>query len=300
MPESIGKGSSSESNRYLKAIERGIDRWVPVEETTPARLHRAMRYSLNAGGKRVRPLLLLAVGDCYGKMEACIPAAVAVECIHTYSLIHDDLPAMDDSDFRRGNPSCHRQFDEATAILAGDALLPLAFEILSEAYRESPKICQQATLILARAAGSGDLVGGQMMDIESERGSLSLDLETLRDLHQRKTGALLTASMQLGAVVAEVPEVEMVLWKQVGLALGLAFQIVDDLLDATCSSEQLGKTAATDAARGILTYIDFLGQEGAIAEVRNLTESAIKALDKVAPDASFLKEYIEALAARTF
>ena len=259
------------------AVNRALDRFLPSEKTKPATLHKAMRYSLFAGGKRTRPALLLAACQaCGGSEKAALPLACAVECIHTYSLIHDDLPAMDNDDFRRGKPTNHKVFGEGIAVLAGDALLTQAFEIAAQ----SPKFPRYApdriVLEIARAAGSLQLVGGQVADLEGENQKLSL--AELRYIHERKTSALLCCSVRLGGMSANCTAAQLAALTDFGYHVGLAFQVIDDILDVTQTSEQLGKTAGKDVAVQKATYPAIVGLEKSRKIARQLTGKAFAAL----------------------
>jgi geranylgeranyl diphosphate synthase type II len=251
----------------------------------PVSLAEAMCYSLLAPGKRLRPLLtILAAEACGGSDLAALPVACAVEMIHTYSLIHDDLPAMDDDDLRRGLPTCHKKFGDATAILAGDALLTLAFEVLAEGY--PPATAAACCRELARAAGAAGMVGGQADDLAMETRAAAGSLEELEFLHARKTGALFRASLRLGVLAAQgerpggADSRTLQMFDNYGRAFGLAFQVTDDLLDVESSAEQTGKRVGKDAARGKLTYPGFLG----IAESRRRAQRLVReAQDALAP-----------------
>jgi geranylgeranyl diphosphate synthase, type II len=278
-------------------IERALKRLLPSERTRPERLHAAMRYSVLAGGKRLRPLLVIAAAEaCGGTAEAAMPAACAVEFVHTYSLIHDDLPCMDDDDFRRGRPTCHRQFGEAIAVLAGDALLALAFEVLMHG-SPAARVGRQAA-ILAQAAGSRHLVGGQAADLEAE--GCRARLRELRFIHAGKTAAMISASLQLGAIAAGAPTRKVVALKDFGTALGHAFQIIDDILDQTASSETLGKSAGKDARDGKSTYPALMGIDAARREAERHTRAAQNALQPVGSRAHRLEEIAEHLLTRGF
>ncbi len=263
--------------RSAAAVNAALDRYLPRATARPATLHRAMRYSLFAGGKRLRPALCLAAAEaCGGTWEAALPLACAVECIHTYSLIHDDLPAMDNDDFRRGKPTNHKVFGEGIAILAGDALLTIAFEMAARA-RGWPRYPHQRLILeLAEAAGSRQLVGGQVADLEAEGRSVSL--AELRYIHERKTSALLRCAVRLGGMSANCPPAQLEALSQFGHAVGLAFQVIDDILDVTQSSEQLGKTAGKDTAARKATYPAVLGLEASRRAAAQLTRRAFAAL----------------------
>lgn len=238
--------------------ERALDARLPPESAEPARLHRAMRYAVFAGGKRLRPaLVLLGCRACGGRDAAAAAGLAAVELLHTYTLVHDDLPAMDDDDLRRGRPTCHKAFDEATAILAGDALQTAAFGAAAE-------LGAEAVAVLALASGSLGVVGGQQDDLDAE--GKPVDAALLERIHRRKTAALIRASCELGAIAgAATPEQRKAL-AAYGEALGLAFQIADDVLDVTATAAALGKTPGKDAAQGKLTYVAVHGLDAARAE----------------------------------
>src|SRR5438094_6682688 len=260
-----------------KEIDRALDRYLPKPKTKPTTLHRAMRYSLFAGGKRLRPILCLAAAEaCGGKISNALPLACALECIHTYSLVHDDLPSMDNDDFRRGRPTCHKVFGEGIAVLAGDALLTIAFEIVSHA--KPSRRYDMSTLLreVAVAAGSRKLIAGQVADLEAE--GKRTECEELRYIHENKTAAILTASVCLGAMSANAPSKELAAMTKFGRALGLAFQVIDDILDVTQTSEKLGKSAGKDVAAQKATYPATIGLEKSRAEAKRLTKQAHDAL----------------------
>ena len=269
-----------------------LDQALPAAEVPPDRIHQAMRHSMNAGGKRLRPILVLSGHELFPSSHDPLPAAVAIECIHTYSLIHDDLPAMDDSELRRGQPACHKAFDEATAILAGDAFQPLAFEILARSYGHVPKVAVDLIEILARTAGSEKLVGGQMQDLLSE-GDPPQE-ETLSYIHANKTAAMIEASLCLGFRLGRMGEDEgkLELIGQAGHFLGLAFQAVDDLLDVTRTSEELGKDAAHDRESGKVTWVSLYGEDKARELAREQTEKARQILLQAGGDNAFLLELV--------
>ena len=250
----------------LARIERVLDQALALPDPGSTRLREAMRYSVLGGGKRLRPQLVYAAGNALGAApEALDDAAAAVELIHVYSLVHDDLPAMDDDDLRRGRPTCHRAFDEATAILAGDALQALAFEIVAgPAAQKDEEIAKRLvmTRLLARGIGTQGMAGGQAIDLEAV--GHRLDLQHLQNMHRRKTGALIETSVLLGAAAAgefSGPRVEAL--QRYGTAIGIAFQIQDDILDVTGKTEDIGKVAGADAARDKPTYTSLLGLDGA-------------------------------------
>jgi len=260
-----------------KVIDRALDGYLPKASTKPLTLHKAMRYSLFAGGKRLRPILCLAAAEaCRGKIDHALPLACALECIHTYSLVHDDLPSMDNDDFRRGRPTCHRVFGEGVAVLAGDALLTIAFEIVSRA--KPSRRYDMSTLLreFAVAAGSQKLIAGQVADLEAERKNVSR--RELQFIHENKTAAILKSSVRLGAMSADVDARKLSAITGFGQRLGLAFQIIDDILDVTQTSEILGKSAGKDAVAQKATYPAVIGLEKSRAEARRLTREAHNAL----------------------
>ena len=247
-----------------------------------------MNYSLQAGGKRLRPVLVLAAHDLFPGGENPVAAALSVEIIHTYSLIHDDLPAMDDSDLRRGVPTCHRAFDEATAILSGDALIPLAFELLAKNYKQCPELALRLVSLLAQAAGSQKLVGGQMEDLLAE--GKKPDTDTLSFVHANKTAAMIEVSLVMGFLLSDRGEDPSLLdlVSQAGQSLGLAFQAVDDLLDVTSSTEKLGKDASHDKLAGKMTWVSMLGLEKARDLATGHTEHALGLIEQIGGENEFL------------
>ncbi len=243
-------------------VDAALERFLPPEETPPPRVHRAMRYSVLAGGKRLRPILAIAGAEAVGGRAATVlPTACALELIHTYSLIHDDLPAMDDDDYRRGRLTSHKVFGEAIAILAGDALLTLAFGLVADnaALVRNPRVVPDVVAELASAAGTFGMVGGQVVDIESE--GKAITAETLEYIHRHKTAALIRASLRVGALLAGGDEGSVAAISEAGGDLGLAFQIVDDILDVEGSLEALGKTAGSDERKQKATYPALHGLE---------------------------------------
>ena len=258
-------------------VDAALDRMIPSVKTKPSTIHQAMRYSLFAGGKRMRPTLCLAAAQaCDGRRQDAIPMAAAVECIHTYSLIHDDLPAMDNDDFRRGKPTSHKVFGDGIAVLAGDALLTQAFEILAKA--KAPNRYPHRILVseLAHASGSLQLIAGQVADLEGEGKTLSQ--RDLRYIHERKTSALLCCAVRLGGMSANCSAAKLAALTSFGYHVGLAFQVVDDILDMTQSSEKLGKTAGKDTAAQKATYPAILGLEKSRRIAGQLTEKAFASL----------------------
>ncbi|OUU12846.1 MAG: polyprenyl synthetase [Verrucomicrobia bacterium TMED40] len=281
---------SEKLKTWQDQVNRALDQALPGSEVHPARLHQAIRHSVDAGGKRLRPILVLAAEDLFRGENDPMSAALAIELIHTYSLIHDDLPAMDDSDLRRGKPSCHIAFDEATAILAGDALQPMAFEWLARGYASVPKLFADLTLILAETAGSQQLVGGQMQDLLSE--GKEPDEKNLSYIHENKTAAMIRASLEMGFRIGAMGEDEAktARIREAGLSLGLAFQAVDDLLDVTGSTEELGKDAHHDLEQGKVTWVTLKGEDGARALAREHTERAREGLRELGGESGFLLE----------
>lgn len=280
-----------------RTVDERLDEWLPKASERPERLHESMRYSVFAGGKRIRPILaILGCRAAGGTDEAAMPAACAIECIHTYSLIHDDLPAMDDDDFRRGRPSNHKAFDEATAILAGDALLTLAFGIVTERTADAPT-ASRVVRELADAGGWAGMVGGQMADLLAE--GANPDEATLRFIHKRKTGALIRAAVRCGAIAGRANAEQLDALTRYAESAGLAFQIADDILDATASSEQLGKTAGKDEAAEKLTFPAVLGLKKSKAEAERLAGEARAAVEKLGPPAEPLAGLANFIVART-
>jgi geranylgeranyl diphosphate synthase type II len=260
-----------------KTVNAALDKFLPSEKTKPATIHKAMRYSLFAGGKRMRPALCLAAAAACGGREAdALPLACAVECIHTYSLIHDDLPAMDNDDFRRGKPTNHKVFGDGIAVLAGDALLTQAFEIAAQAKGWPRYPHQKIILEIARAAGSLQLVAGQVADLEGEGKKLSVN--ELRYIHERKTSALLCCAVRLGGMSANCTTAQLKALTDFGYHVGLAFQVIDDILDVTQTSEQLGKTAGKDTRSQKATYPAIVGLEKSRQIAAQLTAKAFTAL----------------------
>jgi geranylgeranyl diphosphate synthase, type II len=284
---------SADLTRLRERVERALAASLPPETAWPETIHRAARYSLLAGGKRVRPLLTLAAGAAAGGGEdEVMPLACAVELIHTYSLIHDDLPAMDDDDLRRGRPTSHKVFGEAIAILAGDALLTRAFHLLADvpADWDAARLRRRldATAILGEACGTTGLIGGQVEDLESE--GRDVDTAGLERLHRAKTGALLGACVRGGAVLGGASAADLESLPVYASAIGLAFQVVDDVLDATEGAEQLGKTAGKDAAADKATYVKVHGLERSRALAARLHADALRALEPLGQRGALLAE----------
>ncbi|MCZ7604980.1 MAG: polyprenyl synthetase family protein [Planctomycetota bacterium] len=256
-------------SRMNPLVEQALKRYAWPKSDAPRRLTDAMTYSLQAGGKRLRPMLVLAACEAVGgELEPALPVAAAFEMIHTYSLIHDDLPAMDDDDLRRGRPTCHKAFDEATAILAGDAMATYAFQAILTHVSEPAKAVA-AGRELAIAAGLEGMVGGQMADLEGEGRTPSAD--ELRYIHEHKTGALITAAVVCGGIMGGAADSTLQHLREYGQAIGLAFQVIDDILDETATAEQLGKSPGKDSASDKMTYPRLYGLEGA----RNYAEQLI-------------------------
>jgi len=262
-------------------IDSQLDQLVPKENEEPVRVHSAIRWSLFAGGKRFRPALLLATGQTFGAApDNLLRTACALEMIHTYSLIHDDLPAMDNDDLRRGRPTCHVKFDEATAILAGDALQALAFQTIAEDARLPPALRVQLVSEIARASGTPEgMVAGQAHDLDAE--SREVSSGELERIHHRKTGALIRAAARCGAIIAGANEAELQAITEYANNLGLLFQITDDLLDVTATAEDLGKTPGKDARSRKATYPALYGMEASHAQLEVVHRAAGDALDRI-------------------
>jgi len=294
-------------NQVAESVETTLDALfgeaaLPGEIVRPRRVLEAMRYGALGGGKRLRPFLTVETARALGADGvAALRAGSAVECVHCYSLVHDDLPAMDDDDLRRGRPTVHKAFDEATAILAGDGLLTLAFDILADpATHPSAEIRVALCLGLARASGLGGMVGGQMLDIEAETASTPLDDAAIRRLQAMKTGALLRFSVEAGAIVAGASTKVRASLLRYGEALGSAFQVADDILDAEATSEQLGKRAGKDAERNKGTFVSIHGLDGAKRLRDGFVEQAIAALGEAGlkAEGDILREAARFVAAR--
>jgi geranylgeranyl diphosphate synthase type II len=289
--------------RYLAdrtaLIDRTLNGFLPRAGTKPATIHKAMRYSMFAGGKRLRPVLTMAAAEaCGGALDKALPAACAVECIHAYSLVHDDLPCMDDDDLRRGRPTNHKVFGEGVAVLAGDALLTVAFEVLAQA-KPAPRY-PLSTIIseLAVASGSKWLIGGQVADLEGE--GRKLGGEELKYIHRCKTAALLTAAIRLGAMSANAAPARLKNLTDFGRALGLAFQVIDDILDVTQTTEKLGKTAGKDLKATKATYPAIFGLERSREEARRLTRTAHATLKPFGNKAATLQAIADYLLVREY
>ncbi len=261
-------------------VDQALDSWLPAEDFLPHSLHQAMRYSVFAGGKRLRPILMIAASEAVGgSAQQVLHAASALEMVHTYSLVHDDLPAMDDDDFRRGRPTNHKVYGEAKAILAGDALLTEAFRLLADAEANKsipPKTVLRVIELVARYAGSQGMVGGQIVDMESE--GKEIDFPTLEYIHTHKTGGLILASIQVGALLGGGNEEQFAALTRFGGAAGLAFQIADDILDVVGDQDELGKDVGSDQARGKATYPALLGLSEARQRANELCDIAVESL----------------------
>jgi geranylgeranyl diphosphate synthase type II len=283
----------------IERVNRALDRWVPSEDTPPQTIHRAMRYSLFAGGKRIRPVLAMASAEAItAGADAVDSVACALELIHTYSLIHDDLPALDNDDLRRGRPTCHKVFGEAMAILAGDALLTLAFQVLAKMEGCSDAARTAIIAELATAAGTvGGMIGGQVHDLEGER--MDPDPQLLDAIHRAKTGALLRASVRAGALFVGASPEQYAQLSRFGEHIGLAFQIVDDLLDVEMSSEALGKTAGKDAAQKKITFPAVYGIQRSRDMAEEQLDLALAALADFGPSAGPLRQIASFIVRRT-
>lgn len=279
-------------------IDSQLDELIPKESEPPERVHAAIRWSLFAGGKRFRPALLLATGQTFrASPDELLRTACALEMIHTYSLIHDDLPSMDNDELRRGRPTCHVKFDEATAILAGDALQTLAFQTIAEDQRLSAELRIQLIAEVARAAGTPQgMVAGQAHDLDAE--SREVTKQELERIHQHKTGALIRASARCGAIIATVQESELTAVTEYATNLGLLFQITDDLLDVTATAEDLGKTPGKDARSSKATYPALYGVEATRAQIEVVHQAAGKSLAGLGRSAELLGSIADFILAR--
>lgn len=284
--------------RIAEDVDRQFDLLLTVPDDPRARLFEAMRHAAIGGGKRLRPLLVCAACDLFHvDREAALRVATAIEAIHVYSLIHDDLPCMDDDDLRRGKPTVHKAFDEATAVLAGDALHALAFEILAdEATHADPFVRIELVRELARAAGPAGMAGGQMMDLAAE--DAAFDLQTVTRLQQMKTGALIAFCLEAGAIMGRVPPEGRTGLRGYARDIGLAFQIADDIIDVEGSEEQAGKKVGKDAERGKETFLSLLGLERARAQARMLVDQAVAHLHTFGSEAQLLRDIAHYVVAR--
>lgn len=283
-------------NAYLArkriAVDRALESLVPPATTFPPLVFEAMRYSLFAGGKRVRPILALASAEALGASTAgLLPAACSLELVHTYSLIHDDLPAMDNDDYRRGRPTCHKVFGDAVAILAGDGLLNMAFEVLSDPKRLKTVPASRMLAIIrviAQASGVFGMIGGQVVDMQSE--GKDVDFPTLEYIHTHKTGALIRASVRIGALYGKAGEKRLRALNRYGEYIGLAFQIADDILDITGTQEEIGKDVGSDLKKGKKTFPSFYGLEESRRRAREVADRAIASLKEFDRKADPLRE----------
>ena len=288
------------SSTHQKRFEEVLRKLLPSPDTLPQRLHQAMRYSVLDGGKRVRPLLAFAAGELAGAdVERVNYAAAAVEMIHAYSLVHDDMPCMDDDVLRRGKPTCHVQYDEATALLVGDALQSLAFQMLSERpLSDDPARQLQMVKLLATASGSRGMAGGQAIDLDSVGKQLSLP--ELEQMHIHKTGALIRAAILLGAYCGTLEQAKLDHLDRYGKCIGLAFQVVDDVLDAEADTATLGKTAGKDADNDKPTYVTLLGAQAAKQMAADLHREALDALAGFGDGARRLRELADFIVLRKY
>ncbi|MDF7809169.1 polyprenyl synthetase family protein [Pontiellaceae bacterium B12219] len=281
---------------YLKekqaVVDAAIEHFLPAEDTRPTVLHEAMRYTVLNGGKRIRPILCIATAEALGMTDPVLAPAVSLELYHCSTLIHDDLPCMDDDDLRRGKPTCHIQFGEANAVLTGDALMIYAFQLLAE-YGNT-----NLSLELAHAAGSRGVIAGQVEDLAAEGCEPNADL--IEFIHLNKTAILIKASVRMGAIAAGASETELNALSIFGEKIGLAFQIEDDILDETSTDDVLGKPAGSDAEHHKMTYPAVHGMDAAQARVKQLTVEALKALDRVPHDTTILREIAYFLMGRQF
>jgi geranylgeranyl diphosphate synthase type II len=281
-------------------VDGRLGELLPPEDSYPRTLHRAMRYSVFAGGKRLRPALVLAANEAVGGSEdsgAALDTACTFECIHTYSLIHDDLPAIDNDDLRRGKPTCHKVFGEATALLAGDALLTAAFAMISRSVDADGAAATRVAGELSAAAGSTGMIGGQVVDIESE--GVDVTFPVLEYIHIHKTGALIRSAVRCGAILGGCTEEDLAAITCYGEAAGLAFQIADDILDVEGSTEVLGKTIGADEARGKATYPALLGLDASKERAAELVERAVGSLSGFGAEAEPLRAIASYITSRT-
>jgi geranylgeranyl diphosphate synthase, type II len=282
-----------------KLVDSYLERLLPAEDEEPSIIHRAMRYSVFAGGKRVRPILVLASGESLkGDRDMLLHLGAATEMMHTYSLIHDDLPALDNDDLRRGRPTCHKVFGDAMAILAGDSLLTRCFQVLADLPRLSDSTRVQIIREIAAATGTvNGMIGGQVVDLESEGKPVSS--QVLEYIHHSKTGALLAACVRCGAIAAGANKSELGALTEFGNKIGLVFQIVDDILDITSSSETLGKTAGKDEKAKKATYPAFYGIDASRQKARELVDSALKDIENFGDEAKYLRSLARFIISRT-
>jgi geranylgeranyl diphosphate synthase, type II len=282
-----------------KLVDQYLEKLLPAENETPFTIHRAMRHSIFAGGKRVRPILVLAAGESLaGDRNILLYLGAAIEMMHTYSLIHDDLPALDNDDLRRGVPTCHKVFGEAIAILAGDALMTRCYQVLTGLPGLADSVRINIVRVLSYATGTVDgMIGGQVVDLESE--GKQVEAEVLEYIHHSKTGALLSACVRCGALAAGAADNELRILTQFGNKIGLVFQIVDDILDVTASSETLGKTAGKDEKVKKATYPALYGIDASRQKARDLTDSALEDICTLGEGAECLRSLAQFIISRT-
>lgn len=280
-------------NERIELINKALEKYLVSHY--PERLYEAMNYSVFAGGKRMRPVLLISACEAVGgNIEDAIPFACALEMIHTYSLIHDDLPAMDNDDFRRGKPTCHKAFDEALAILAGDGLLTYAFEVMLEAVcKNNDSKYAKATKLIANYSGSQGMLVGQVVDVQSE--GHKIDNKTLMFIHDNKTGGLIKAAFMAGALIGGADNYTVSDFEKIGYNMGMAFQIKDDILDVTSTSEILGKPILSDIKNNKQTYVSLYGLDNAQQDYETLSTGAVKMIDNIGNKANFLSWYASSL-----
>lgn len=275
-----------------ESVENAIDKYLPSADTRPSIIHQAMRYSLEAGGKRIRPILILAACEMFDTQLDPLPACVAIECLHTYSLIHDDLPCMDNSDLRRGKPTCHKKFDEAMALLAGDALLTYSAWLLADAYAKTPDVAAGLVRDLFGAAGSQGMVGGQVEDVLGERDG-KMTPEKLNYIHENKTAALITAAVVMGMRLTHQCDAQKLeSARKIGYNVGIAFQVIDDILDVTSDDATMGKTTHLDAANQKLTYVSLYGIDKSREIAKKLTDDAVAECRKLGGKSRFMEALI--------
>lgn len=283
----------SKYDAFRLQVEDGIEKYLPATDTRPAIIHEAMRYSMKAGGKRIRPVLILAAQEMLGGKLDAMPACVAIESLHTYSLIHDDLPCMDNSDLRRGRPTCHKQYDETMALLAGDALLTYSLWFLAESYKDIPEVATGLVRDLGRAGSSEKMIGGQVEDVLNEKNGEDMTAETLVYIHNNKTAALITSAVTMGVRLSEnCTEEKLEIAREIGKNIGLAFQVIDDILDITSDTATLGKTANLDEINNKMTYVTLYGIEGAKNIANELSQKAIDKCNELSDSAEFMKALI--------
>lgn len=280
-------------NERIELINKALEKYLVPKY--PERLYEAMNYSVFAGGKRLRPVLLLSACEAVGgNIEDAMPFACALEMIHTYSLIHDDLPAMDNDDFRRGKPTCHKAFDEALAILAGDGLLTYAFEVMLEAVcNKNESKYSKAAKLIANYSGSQGMLVGQVVDVQSE--GHKIDDKTLMFIHDNKTGGLIKAALMAGALIGGADNDTVGDFEKIGYNMGIAFQIKDDILDVTSTSEVLGKPILSDIKNNKQTYVSLYGLDNAQQDYETLSTGAVKMINNIGDKADFLSWYANAL-----